>query len=63
MFIIYFAALYMLFKTFALKNQNLVVHITLASVHEIFTLLKPSVYFMCHLVQHLIIRHSAHTVH
>ena len=42
----------MLFKNFALKNQDFVADITLTSVHEIFNLLKPSVYFMPRLVQH-----------
>ena len=41
----------MLFKTFALKNQNLVAEGTLTSVHDIFKISKPSVSFMSHLVQ------------
>lgn len=53
----------MLFKIFALKNQNPVADITLTSVHEIFNFLKPSVYFTSHLVQHSIIPYSVHTVH
>lgn len=50
MFIKYFETIYMFFKRFRLKTQNLVVDITLPSVHDIFNILNPSVYFMCQLV-------------